>query len=148
MLVSPSCFTLSGVFSAHQFATVSMKIFRLLWSGFLCHIPHISFHNTWNCWDTCPVPHYLHLSLCEVSCLHFSVFSWMASKSLASLLLFDTLLLALHTTTLCAQIKMHSVMASWMFSNIATSLNISSVMPLSFSPPINCSVNILEYSLY
>ena len=71
----------------------------------------------------------------------------MTSNFSASLILFNALLWVLCASPLHKQVNTHSLMASSMFSNIATSLNISSVMPSSLSPPIDHFVNRLSNSL-
>ena len=96
----------------------------------------------------CPVLQYLHLSLNRVPHMHFCEFCWMASKSLASLVLFSMLICTLCTSTLCIQARSYSLVASSVLSRVMTSLNIWSVIPSSFSLPTNCSVNNLLGSLY
>ena len=57
-------------------------------------------------------------------------------------------ILPLYTSTLHAHISTFLLMTSSMFSNVATSLKISSIIPSSLSPPMNCPVSSLLYSLY
>ena len=77
----------------------------------------------------CPVPQYVHLLLCEVSHVYFLVFCWMASNSLVSFMLYNTMFWVLCISNLCPQVKTHSLVASSIFSNVDTFLNISLVMP-------------------
>ena len=101
-----------------------------------------------HCQGLCPIVQYLHLSLYDVSHEHLLVFCQMALNFLASFILFSALLLAPSASTLCVQVNACSLVASSMFSNVPTYLSISSVIPSSLKPPINCSFNSLPYSLY
>ena len=60
------------------------------------------------------------------------------------LILFSMLLFAHCTSTLCSQFNTHLLVASSMFSRVVTSLNISSVMSSSFSPPRTALLTIYQ----
>ena len=51
-------------------------------------------------------------------------------------------------STLYAHISNFRLMTSLMSSSVPTCLKISLIMSLSFSPPMNCSISSLSYSLY
>ena len=90
------------------------------------------------CMGGCPMPQYLPLLLHGAPYTCFYEFCWIASKSLASFLLSTPLC----ASTLCTQV------AFSMFSRGFTSINISTVMLLSFCLPIYCCISNLSESLY
>ena len=83
----------------------------------LPHSPHF-FRQEGHCQSICPVSQYMHFSLYEVSHACLWVFCQIASNSLAFLMPMNVLHWALCTSTLCAQVNMHSLVASSMLPNL------------------------------
>ena len=113
----------------------------------LLHSPYLFLYIGY-CLGGCPILQYLHLSACGAPHTPFWMSCQMASRTLASLILLSALLCALCTSILYNQLNTLSLVASSMFSRVVTSLNISSVMSLPFSRPMNCYDNNLLGSLY
>ena len=129
MLVLPLWFTSINSSCPTGLPVVFMRICIMPSSGCLCHTPQTSSKCQALPQGACPVLQYLYLSLHKVSCVHFWVFCYMASKSLAFLMLFKALLWPLCVSILHAQVNMWSLEVASLFFNVATSLGISSVLP-------------------
>ena len=116
---------------------------------FASHTYYICLPYVGHCWDGCPVPQYW--NLCSVLCTfgaawsHFCIFCLATSKSFVSFMSYRTDFHTLCTYTLCMHNNTCSPMVYSMTSQVAISLRISSIIPLSFSPLMNSYVSSLSY---
>ena len=114
------------------------------------HSPHLLPY-AGHCLSTCPVTQYLQFSTffyvlrASLSCP--STLCLKLSNCLASFML-SSVIFVFSVSTLFLPLSALSHLASSMSSYVAFSLNISLIMPSSFSPLMDCSVSNLSYYLY
>ena len=158
------------VYSSFWTSCTALLFWGDLWPCLsLCHTPAYCFEvihlptstpflpYAWHCLSGCPVPQYLQFA---TNFFTFTLFLWylfwtdfclsllIESKSYASLILSNTAVCILCTSTLLAEMKTCSLLTSLVSFRAVIYFIIMAMMVSSFRSFMNCSFGLLSYSWY